>query len=101
MAALDPNSALQNIPPKPPIAHQAEPGIFEGGRLVVLKEEVADPGECVTLNQRCCNQPPALGGHSGNQQDGGNARACEMQPPAGRVGMFTEIKRIEVAESAK
>jgi hypothetical protein len=39
---------------------------------------MADPGECITLNQGCPNQPPTLGGQSRDEQYGGNTRACEM-----------------------
>jgi hypothetical protein len=54
-APLDPNSARQDVPPQSPVTHQAEPRIFKRCWLVVLKEEVADPGECVTLDERYRN----------------------------------------------
>src|ERR1700733_10274194 len=51
-AASDANLTGQNVPPQLPVAHQAEPGIFERCRLIVLKKEVADPGESVALHER-------------------------------------------------
>jgi hypothetical protein len=98
---LDPNSAAQNVPPKPPVSHQTEPRIFERCGLVVLEEEVADPGERVTLDEPNRNEPPPLRDHGSDEQRERNARAGEVQSPAGPVGVLAEIKGIEIAECPK
>src|ERR1700730_9039444 len=98
---LDPNFAAQNVPPKPPVSHQTEPRVFERCGLVVLEEEVADPGERVTLHERCRSKPPPLRDHGSDEQRDGNARAGEVQSPAGAVGVLAEIEGIEIAESPK
>src|SRR5882724_7423661 len=99
--SLDPNSAGQDIPPKSPVTDQAEPGVFERCRLVVLKKEMPDPGECITLDEPHRNEPPPSRDHGSDEQRGGNARAGEVQSPAGAVGVLAEVKGIEVAESPK
>jgi hypothetical protein len=98
---LNPNFAIQDVPPKPPVAHQTEPGVLECCRLVVLEEEVANPGECVSLDERYRNEPPPSCDRGSDEQRNGNARAGEVQSSAGSVGVFTKIKRIEIAESAE
>src|SRR5882724_11663120 len=99
--SLDPNSAGQDIPPKSPVTDQAEPGVFERCRLVVLKKEMPDPGECITLDEPHRNEPPPSRDHGGDEQRESNARAGEVQSSAGAVGVLAEVKGIEVAESPK
>ena len=48
---LKPNLARHDFPPHTAVAEQAEPGIVEGGGLVMLKEEMSGPGACVALHQ--------------------------------------------------
>jgi hypothetical protein len=67
----------------------------------VLEEEVTDPGECVTLDESYRNEPPPLRDHGSYEQRDGNARADEVQSPAGPIGVLAEIKGIEIAESPK
>jgi len=99
--SLYPNFAGQDIPPKSPVTDQAEPGVFERCRLVVLKKEVADPGECISLDEPYRNEPPPLRGHGGDEQRQSNTRAGEMQPSAGAVGVLAQVKGVEVAEGPK
>lgn len=99
--ALDFYSATQDVPPETPVAHQAEYRILERRGMVVLKEEVADPGECVSLEERHRNQPPGSRHRGDDEQRNGDASTSEMQPSAGAVGMFAQIKRIEIPESMK
>src|SRR5712664_1493643 len=99
--SLCPNFAGQDIPPKSPVTDQAEPGVFERCRLVVLKKEVADPGECISLDEPYRNEPPPLRGHGGDEQRQSNTRAGEMQPSAGAVGVLAQVKGVEVAEGPK
>src|SRR6266480_5047118 len=96
-----PNFARQDFPPKTPVAHEAEPGILERRRFVVLKEEVADPGECVALDQSYRRQPPQLRDQGSDEQCGGNTRTNEVQSAGDPVGMFAEIKRIKIGEGTK
>src|SRR5258708_23473218 len=93
--SLYPNFAGQDIPPKSPVTDQAEPGVFERCRLVVLKKEVADPGECISLDEPYRNEPPPLRGHGGDEQRESQARAGEKQPSAGAGCVLTPEKRIE------
>jgi len=95
---LNPNFAAQDVPPKPPVTHQTEPWVLECRRLVVLEEEVADPGECVSLDERYRYEPPPSCNHGSEEQRNGNARAGEVQSPAGSVGVLTKVKGIEIAE---
>ena len=99
--ALYSNFSGQDLPPQPPVTHQAEPWVFERCRLVVLEKEMAHPGECVPLHEGNGNQPPPLRDHRGEQQRDGNARPGEMQSPADRIGMLAKVKRVEIAESTK
>ena len=98
---LDSDSAAQNVPPKSPVTHQTEPWVFERCRLVVLKEEVPDPGERITLDEPCRNEPPPSGNHGRDEQCDGNARAGEVQSSARPVGVLAEVKGIKIAESPK
>src|SRR5258708_40162117 len=91
--SLYPNFAGQDIPPKSPVTDQAEPGVFERCRLVVLKKEVADPGECISLDEPYRNEPPPLRGHGGDNQRQSKTRAGEMQPSAGAGGRLAQGKR--------
>ncbi len=72
---LNPNFAVQDVPPQPPVTHQTEPWVFERCRLVVLEKEVANPGECVSLDYGYRNEPPPSCGHGSDEQRSGNARA--------------------------
>jgi len=42
--------ADQHFPPRPKVAKKTEPGIGEGGRLVMFKDEMPDPGESIALH---------------------------------------------------
>src|SRR5277367_1154630 len=97
---LNSHSAVQDIPPQAPVAHQAEQGMFECRRLVVLEKEMTDPRKGVPLYESDRNEPPPARDHSGDEQCSGNAGPGEMQAPAGAVGVLAEIKGIEIAESA-
>src|SRR5216683_6567591 len=99
--SLDPNSAGQDIPPKSPVADEAEPRVFERCRLVVLKKEMADPGECITLDEPYRNEPPPSRGHGSDEQCESNARAGEVQSSAGAVGVLAQVKGIKVGKSPK
>src|SRR5690606_41591918 len=73
----------------------------EGGRPVLLEEEVADPGEGVAADQRC-KQPPSV--RAGNGR--GHERQCataadEVQAPRRAVAVLVEIVRVELAETGK
>jgi hypothetical protein len=98
---LDSHFAVQDVPPKTPIAHQAEKRVLERRGLVVLKKEVTNPGERVPLDESHRNKPPPLRDQSGAEQRDRDARADEMQSAASPVGMLTEIEEIEIAERAK
>jgi len=54
-AILEPKLASQDFPPYKPVAEKTETGISEGGRLVMFKEEMSDPSECVALHKGDCN----------------------------------------------
>src|SRR5258708_27409743 len=62
---------------------------------------MADPGECITLDEPHRNEPPPSRDRGTDEQRGGNASAGEVQSPAGAVGALAEVKGIEVAESPK
>lgn len=47
--ALNRSFANQYFPPHTPIAQKAEPGIREGGRFIVLKAKMSDPGQGIAL----------------------------------------------------
>src|SRR6266480_3932840 len=96
-----PNFAGQDFPPKTPVAHEAEPGIPERRWFVVLKEEVAGPGECVALDQSHRHQPPQLRDQGSDEQRGGNTRTNEVQSAGDPGGMFAERKREKNGEEAK
>src|SRR5258708_20213267 len=99
--SLYPNFAGQDIPPKSPVTDQAEPGVFERCRLVVLKKEVADPGECISLDEPYRNEPPPLRGHGGDEQCESNARAGGKQPAAGAVCVLPPRKGVKSAGKPK
>src|ERR1700730_157057 len=101
MSPSNPNSAAQNIPPQPPVAHQTEPRVFERRRLVVLEEKMADPGECVSLHEPQRDEPPTLRDHRRDEQREGNARAGKVQSAAGPVGVVAEGEGVEIAEGPK
>jgi hypothetical protein len=62
---------------------------------------VAHPSEPVRLHQSNRDQPPDLRQQRRNQQGKGNAGAHEMQPAGYAVGVFAEIKRVEVGEGSE
>src|ERR1700730_8753263 len=95
------HSTGQHVPPQSPVTDKAEPRVFKRGRLIVLEEEVADPGAGVTLHERYGNEPPHLCDDRGDEHCGGNAGTGEMQSPASPVGVFAKIKGIEIGEGAK
>src|SRR5258706_12626698 len=99
--SLYPNFAGQDIPPKSPVTDQAEPGVFERCRLVVLKKEGADPGECISLDEPYRNEPPPLRGHGGGEQRQSNNRAGEMQPSAGAGCVLPPVKGAESARGPR
>src|SRR5258708_12144135 len=78
---LDPNFAVQDVPPQSPVAHQTEPGVFERCRLVALEKEVADPGEYVSLDDTCHNPPPPLRGNRRHEQRDDSTRRDEAHTP--------------------
>src|SRR6266480_5211690 len=96
-----PNFAGQDFPPETPVAHEAEPGIPERRWFVVLKEEVAGPGECVALDESYRHQPPQLRDQGSDEQCGGNTRTNEVQSAGDPVGMFAEIKRVKIGKATK
>src|ERR1700686_3377336 len=98
---LDPNSAGQDVPPESPVTDQAEPRVFERCRPVVLEKEMADPGECVTLDEPYRNEPPPLRDHGSDEQRESNAGGGEGQSAAGAVCVLAKVKGIEIAESPK
>src|SRR5690606_20776944 len=53
------DAADEDVAVHDPVAQEAVPRMPEGGRLVVLEEEVADPGEAVA-GERHAQQPPGI-----------------------------------------
>src|SRR5579863_9362609 len=97
---LDSLSTGQDVPPKTPVTHETEQGVLERRGFVVLEEEMADPGERVSLNERHGDEPPPLRDHRRHEQCQGDTRAREMQPAAGSIHVLAEIEGIEIAESS-
>lgn len=93
---LKSNPAGQHFPPHTPVAEKAEPGIHEGGGLVVLKEEMPGPGKGVALYKGHRNQPPHRGHESSNEQHQGYGCANEVQPAGNPVGMLVKVERIKL-----
>jgi hypothetical protein len=93
---LESNLAGQHFPPHTPVAQKAEPGICEGGGLVVLKEEMSDPGKGVALYKGHRNQPPHWSNESSDEQRQCYRCANEVQPAGNPVEMFAEIERIKL-----
>jgi hypothetical protein len=71
----------------------------EGRRAVLLEEEMPDPGEGIACDE-AGEQPPEVERGKG-MQDGerAEARAGEVQPAAGAVGVLPQIKRVELGKS--
>ena len=94
------NLPRHDVPPHAPVTDKAEARVFKSSRPVVLKKEMPDPGEGVTLYQRDQNQPPDLREQRRDEQGQGDAGAHKIQPPRHAVGMFAQIERVEVGEGA-
>src|SRR5690606_19552017 len=82
----------QRISEHYPVAHEAVQGIFEGGRSVLLEEEMPDPGKAVT-GHRQGQQQPGIGTEDGpGQQDQYQQAAAVVQTAADIVAVFAEIE---------
>ena len=92
------NLAGERVPPHFPVALVAEPGVFEGGGLVVLEEEVAHPGKGVALHEGGGDEPPGLGDEGDGHQQQAEAGADEVQAAAGAVGVLAEVVGVEILE---
>src|SRR3989304_3942787 len=73
----------------------------EGGRAILLEEEVADPGESITAEQRGQQERRLAAQHGSRSQQQHPAAADEMQAPRDRVAVLAEIERIELAEAGE
>lgn len=94
--SLELNLTGQHVPPHPPVAEKAEPGIREGGRLVMLKEKMSGPGKGIALYKGQCNEPPHRSNESCDEQHQDYGCASEVQPAGNPVGVFAEVKRIKL-----
>src|SRR4051812_17805589 len=67
-------------------------------RAVVLEEEMADPGEAVSAQQRHGDPPHVARERERDETEEYERRADEMQPAACAVGVLREIDGIELAK---
>lgn len=95
-ASKQTNPAGQYFPPHTPVSEQTEPGIPEGGGLVMLKEEMSNPGKGVALYQGQRHQPPHRCDESHDKQPQGYRCADEVQPAGNSVGMLAKVERIKL-----
>ena len=86
------------MPEQQPIAGETEPRLAEGGRPVLLKHKMADPGASVSGDWGTDEQQwPSRRKRSRDHGDDQPA-ADVMQQPADRVAVLAEIVDVEPAE---
>src|SRR3569623_756565 len=93
--------AAQHVHVHHPVADEAVERILEGGRLVLLEEEVPDPGAGVAAEEGA-EQVVGIGAHRGQGEEGqGDGAAEVVQAAADHVGMLAQVKRVELAEAGE
>ncbi len=92
--------AREQLPPEDEVAGQAVAGVLEGGRFVLLEEEVAHPREAITAHGDQ-QQPPCVALHHGQHDPKRDQTGTdEMQHAAGGVAMLGEVEGVELLEGS-
>ncbi len=86
------------MPEHDKVGDQAHPEVDEGGRLVLLKKEMANPGKAVPAHRNEGDQPEWSDEQPIDQQSDQSSRADKMERSAGRVLVFSKVIGIEFLE---
>ena len=99
--ASETDLADQHVLVHHPVAGQGIERVLEGCRLVLLEEEMADPGKAITAQQRV-QDPDGIHAADTHHQAADHQRgADEMQAATGLVGVFGQVVGIELGKAVK
>ncbi len=101
ICVLKPHLTAPHISPHAPVADEAVEGVFEGGRAVVFEEEMADPCECVALQQSIEDEHGVARDYGHDNQHKADAGADEVQTAAGAIAVLAQVKRVKVGKAAE
>ena len=100
-ALLELHLARENIFVHHPVAHEAVQRVRKGSRLVLLEEEVTDPGKAVPGEGNGPEPHPVLRQQCEEHERKHQSAANEMQAPIDSVLMFAEVERIELGKASE
>lgn len=89
----------QKMPEHHPVSSQAEQGVRESRRLILLEKEVTGPGETIAGKRNKDEKPEHLSEQGGGDCDEHAPAADEVKQPVPPVRMLRQVKRVEVTES--
>ena len=98
---LKPHLTAPHICPHAPVAYEAVEGVFEGGGAVVFEEEMADPCECVALQQSIEDEHGVAGDYGHDNQHKADAGADEVQTAASAIAVLAQVKRVKLGKAAE
>lgn len=90
--------AGENIPPHPPVTHEAMYWMMKGRRAISLIKEVSYPCERIRLDQSEQQQSPSAVDDADQGQDKRNRSTDKMKTSRRTIGVLTEVKRIKRPE---